>query len=250
MDTLPNGLPTTPLVPEPHQVTAASISRIFRHFSTESIDIGIAILTSDRGDRALYIDDKGRSVIDMKKNEELNKSMRQKLNSLLKSFGHRGWIRVWGAYPEDAPSEEIYEKRGDQLTLKVGKDVQEKSYLVPSVTLDGAKKLAAALGKNSKLNSKDVAVKVKNTKALESDFRQDAILWASNKAGAFLIFANGSVDKLGSKFEPNTLSRYFTQWHSKRFSFSSALRQLEYDPTNPSDYRQWRRELVEHCMAV
>jgi len=249
MDYLANGLPAVKLTPSPDQVTAASISRIFRHFSTQSIDIGIAILTSDRGDRALSLDQKGRAVLDVPLNERLNKAMRQRLTKTLGSLGHRGWIRVWGAYPEEAPSEPVFEKRGDKLTPKVGKDVKEQSYLVPAVSLDEAKRLAKVLGKGARLNGQRVEQKVQDPQKLADDFRQDSILWANNRAGAFLIYHDGRIEKIGDKFEPNTLQRYFTQWRSRRFSFA-ALLGLEYDPDGPSDYRQWRRELVEQCLTV
>lgn len=243
--THPNGLPKFRLTAAAHDVTAASLSRIFRHFSTESLDTGIAILTSDRGDRALYVDDRGRNVVDIKQNEALNGKLRQKLGALLTQLGHRGWIRTIGTYPEDAPSEDVWEKRGTNLQLrKQGDIVNERSYIVPSVTLDDAKKLAKALGKNASLNSKNVAEKVKRQGQLENDFRQDAIVWASNKAGAFLLFADGNVVKIGDRFSPNNAGEIFTQWRKRRFSFASTtLVKLEYEPTGPSDWRQWQREL-------
>lgn len=210
--------------PGPQETTAASISRIFKHFSTDALGVGIAIVTSDRGDRS----------DDPQRNASLNKKARKRLEGLLKSKGLQGWIVTKGGFKE----------RGGDV-------VYEHSYVVPNVSLEMAVKLAKLLGKGAAINDDPPEKKATKKSSLETDFRQDAILWGSNKAGAYIISYNGRLEKIGTKFEPNTVSPYFTEWRNRRFAFSTAaLHVLEYQPTSPSDYRQFRREVVAQCMNI
>lgn len=220
--------------PGPEEITAASLSRIFTHFSTDAIGVGIAILTADRGDRAISLDESGVEVKDDQRNAMFNKKARKRLEGYLKSKGFKGWIVTKGGFKETG-----------------GDVVYENSYVVPGVSLEKAVQLAKVLGKGAKINGQPIEEKLKQQKSLENDFRQDAILWGSDKAGGLLIDFNGKIiQKLGKKFEPNTVQPYFTAWRKRRFAFGSTCVTLEYCPTSPSDYRQWRRELVTECMRL
>ncbi len=203
------------------KITAASISRLMRHFEGEAVEVGIAILTADRGDRA----------DDPQTNAALNRKARKRLEGLLKRHGLRGWVNVKGGYVEDKDT---------------GVAVYEHSYFVPHVSRDIALKLAKAVGEDAKLNDDPLAVKQdpSNRRTREESFRQDAILWGNREHGAWLFFHNGGKDRIGSAFVPKQLDQYFTEWHGRRFAFASVETTIEYLPRDPSDYRQWRRHLV------
>lgn len=225
------------------EITAASISRILKHFSTQAYDVGIAIVSADRGDRAFSIDEHGRMIVDTSRNSQLNNKMRKKLEALLKMQGHKGWIKTKGGFQETGMEEPAY----------------EHSYVIPGVTNVKAKRLAGALGKGSSINSDRPDKRLVHTKLLEEAFRQDSILWGSNKAGVFLVDGTGHFEKIGSKFDPNSMEPYFTEWRKRRFAFASRhataavqcrLIRLEYIPTSPSDFRQFQRELTKAAMRL
>ncbi len=220
---------------DPDLVTAASLSRIWRHFTTDDVNVGIAIVSADRGDRAFKRDESGRLVLDEKENAKLNEKMRAKLRSVIKKFGSGGFIATKGGYKEEG----------------VGL-VYETSYVIPGVTREEAVKLARVLGEGSELNSiKNAEEKVKKGgSSLANDFRQDSILWGNNEAGAFLVWPNGKLEKIGSTMKMNNVQDLFTEWKSRRVTFACSCESIEYIPNSPSDYREWRRELAESSVQT
>lgn len=220
-------------------VTAASISRILQHFSTQAYDTGIAIISADRGDRAFTIDANGKMIVDESLNNQFNNKARKKLEGLLRSAGHQGWIKTKGGFQETGMDKPAY----------------EVSYVVPAVSNVEAKRLAKLVGKGSMINSQKPDKRLKHKKLLEDELRQDSILWGSNVAGVFFVNEGGGFKKIGNKFEPNSMEDYFTEWRKRRFAFtmgsvqaSTRLLRLEYLPSSPSDLRQWHREVATACM--
>ena len=223
-----------------NQVTAASISRIMRHFDTGSLTEGVAIVSADRTDRGLLPETDTEAltgpvaiVNDHETNEAYNKAARKRLEGVLKGMG-KGFIKTKGGYQERGASSPSY----------------EYSYVVPRVSEDEAKKLAKILGKGAAINDQPDVKKVDRLASLQKDFRQDSILWGNLSAGIFLFWYNGTKDKIGAKFEPSTLQQYFTEWRKRRFGFASACLVIEYIPDSPSDYRQWRREVIQSIIAM
>lgn len=207
------------------EVTAASLSRIWRHFSTDDIETGIAIVSADRGDRVL--NEAGQ--VDLKANEKANAKMRDKLKSLIRSMG-KGFVTTKGGYQETG----------------VGL-VYEHSFVIPGVTRAEAVKLARTLGKGSELNDlPDQEKAKKGGSALTDQFRQDSVLWGNNVAGAFLLFADGSAEKIGTEMKFQNVQDLFTEWRKRRVTFASVCASIEYVPTSPSDWRQWKRALATH----
>lgn len=216
----------------PEEVTAASLSRIWRHFSTDDVETGVAIVSADRGDRVL--NEAGQ--VDLAANQKANEKMRGKLTSLIRSMG-KGFIKTKGGYREEG----------------VGL-VYEHSFVIPGVTRAEAVKLARQLGRGAELNGLPAQQKAqKGGAALADQFRQDSILWGNNEAGAFLIFPNGSADKIGTVMKMNNVQDLFTEWKRRRVTFAATActcESIEYVPTSPSDWRQWRSELSRHAAGA
>lgn len=205
---------------DPALVTAASIARIFQHFDQAALDTGILIVSADRGDRAMQPD----GTVDGRENEKLNKVMRQKLKALIKPLG--GYIETKGGYKETG-----------------GGIVYEHSFVIPNVSLDRARALARQLGKGAELNGASPAAKLRHEASLHGDFRQDSVLWGNARQGVFLFEHDGGAIALGKRFNANNVQNFFTEWRGRRIGFSgdvAACVSIEYCPTGPSDWRQWR----------
>jgi hypothetical protein len=212
------------------EVTAASLSRIWQHFTTDDVDTGVVIVSADRGDR-VFREQGGKLVKDKAANEKANAKLREKLKQILRTVGKGGYIQTKGGYKEEG----------------VGL-VYEYSFVVPGVTRDEAVKLARRLGQGAEINGLPPEQKVKKSAtSLEQDFRQDSILWGNNEAGAWLLYADGTAEKVGTAMKANNVQNYFTEWRKRRVAFGSVCASIEYIPDSPSDYRQWRRHLASHA---
>lgn len=255
----------------PEEVTAASLARMWQHFQTDDRNVGVLVVSADRGDRAFYRDKAGRLHRDKARTEKLNQVMRKRLEPILlriaKTDEHpSGFIRTMGGYQEEG-----------------GVWVEELSYFVPGVTKDQALKLARIVSKGSEINDwGDAKLFKKGGKSLADDFRQESVLWGNNLVGAFLIEGRtGKFDALGKLFKANDVRNYYTEWKRrrrarsaerkaaedalrkargpgdiitevpeaverqlykrKRFGFGkTALATIRYIPDSPSDYRTFR----------
>lgn len=224
--------------PSAEQVTAASMSRLYRHITPKGLETGVVIVSASRTDRALKMDPEGNVRVDQSENDKLNGQARKRLEAMLKQlFPRKGWIRVKGGYRE---------------TREGGEKVEttEHSYLIPGVNQGDAKLLARKVCAGAEINGLPDHVKVKHMGSLQDDFRQDSILWGSGPAGAYLVDQAGKFQKVGDKFTLENIGPYFTKWRGYRFAFGSfELTRLEYCPTGPSDFLAWRQEIAKHATA-
>lgn len=235
------GMPVTR--PTAEQVTAASLSRVLRHFQSTDPEVGVVIVSADRSDRGLVERD-GTVELDPKLNEKLNKGLRKKLEGMLRSLGTGGYIRTMGGYVE-------------QGTL-----VHEMSFIVPGVKRTDAIAFAKRIGQDAKLNEieSDAEKLQRGGKKLQTSFRQDAIIWGNSTAGAWLINYDGQPFlKLGHITKMNQVQDLFTELkRRKRRRKGKAAEQgrqrvtfasLEYLPVSPSDWRQWQVAVSRHVRA-
>lgn len=222
------------------EVTAASLSRVLRHFQSNDPDVGVVIVSADRSDRGLVERD-GSVELDPVLNERANKERRKELESLLRGLGSGGYIRTMGGYVE-------------QGTL-----VHEMSYVVPGVKRADAVRFARLVGKDARLNAidSDADKLAQGGRKLQDSMRQDAIIWGNNLAGAWLFDHEGKPSfKLGAVTKTNQVKDLFTEMGRrkrrrrdpaaeqgrKRLTFATC----QYLPVSPSDWRQWQVTVSRH----